>query len=290
MSTPAARHFRLALPSKGRMHQPALELARAAGVEVDMTGRVLHSHCSQWDIEVLLARSDDIPAWTQDGAVEMAIAGRNQIAESQSQVDVLAELGFGRCSLQVAVRAGDDITEVAQLDGRRIATSHPGTTRRFFAEQGLDVEVTAIHGSVELAPRLNAADAVVDLVSTGDTLRANGLRPIATVLESEAVLLARTGLDQAQRDIAEELATVIRSVVAARGRRYVMLNAPDGSLENIIRLLPGLDSPTVLPLAAEGMHAVHAVVPRDMVVDLLGPLRSAGARSILVLPIDNLIP
>jgi ATP phosphoribosyltransferase len=272
------------------MHQPALELARAAGVEVDMTGRVLHSHCSQWDIEVLLARSDDIPAWTQDGAVEMAIAGRNQIAESRSHVDVLADLGFGRCSLQVAVREGDAITSIDQLNGRRIATSHPETTRRFLGEHGLEAEVTVIHGSVELAPRLDAADAIVDLVSTGDTLRANGLRPIATVLESEAVLLARPGLDARQRSIATELATVIQSVVVARGRRYVMLNAPDDSLQQIIELLPGLDSPTVLPLAAAGMHAVHAVVPRDRVVDLLGPLRAAGARSILVLPIDNLIP
>ena len=290
MTPSTNRPFRLALPSKGRMHQPALDLARSAGVEVDMTGRVLHSHCSQWDIEVLLARSDDIPAWTQDGAVEMAIAGRNQIAESQSQVDVLADLGFGRCSLQVAVRDSDPITTVEQLAGRRIATSHPETTRRFLAERGLEAEITAIHGSVELAPRLDAADAIVDLVSTGDTLRANGLRPIAIVLESEAVLLARPGLDERQRAIADELSTVIQSVVVARGRRYVMLNAPDDSLDSIIELLPGLDSPTVLPLAAAGMHAVHAVVPRDMVVDLLGPLRAAGARSILVLPIDNLIP
>ncbi|MGN6380736.1 MAG: ATP phosphoribosyltransferase, partial [Gaiellales bacterium] len=144
--------------------------------------------------------------------------------------------------------------------------------------------------SVELAPRLDAADAIVDLVTTGDTLRANGLRPIATVLESQAVLLARRDLDDRQRAVVEELATVIRSVVAARDQRYLMLNAPDGSLNGIIDLLPGLDSPTVLPLAAAGMHAVHAVVPREQVVELLAPLRAAGARSLLVLPIDNLIP
>jgi ATP phosphoribosyltransferase len=171
-----------------------------------------------------------------------------------------------------------------------VATSHPRTTRRFLAERGLAAEVTAIHGSVELAPRLDAADAIVDLVSTGDTLRANGLVPIATVLESEAVLLARRELDAGQRRVVEELATVVRSVVAARDRRYLMLNAPDASLERIVGLLPGLDSPTVLPLAAAGMHAVHAVVPRSQVVELLPPLRAAGARSILVLPIDNLIP
>ena len=217
--TPAPRPFRLALPSKGRMHQPALELARAAGVEVDMTGRVLHSHCSQWDIEVLLARSDDIPAWTQDGAVEMAIAGRNQIAETRSHVDVLATSAsvVARCRWPCATTTA--ITLVSQLNGRRIATSHPETTRRFLGERDIEAEVTAIHGSVELAPRLDAADAIVDLVSTGDTLRANGLRAIATVLESEAVLLARPGLDERQQAIATELATVIQSVVVARGRR-----------------------------------------------------------------------
>lgn len=284
------RPFRLALPSKGRLHAPALALARDAGVEVDMSGRSLHSHCSQWDIEVLLARADDIPAWAQDGAVEAAIAGQNQVLEAGAEVDELARLGFGRCSLQVAVRDGAPIESVDQLAGCRIATSHPVTTRRFLDRHGLTAEVTAIHGSVELAPRLDAADAIVDLVSTGDTLRANGLRPIATVLESEAVLLARPDLDRRQRDVAHDLATVIRSVVAARDQRYLMLNAPDGSLDRIVDLLPGLDSPTVLPLAAAGMHAVHAVVPRDQVIELLGPLRAAGARSLLVLPIDNLIP
>jgi ATP phosphoribosyltransferase len=284
------RPFRLALPSKGRMHHPALDLARDAGVEVDASGRALHTHCSRWDIEVLLARSDDIPAWTQDGAVEMAIAGRNQVVESGAEVDELAALGFGHCRLAVAVRDDGPVAKVADLAGRRVATSHPNTTRRYLAELGVEAEITAIHGSVELAPRLDAADAIVDLVSTGDTLRANGLRPIATVIESEAVLLARPQLGDDHRATVDELATVIRSVVAARHRRYLMLNAPDDALETIIQLIPGMDSPTVLPLAVPGMHAVHAVVPADRVVDLLGPLRAAGARALLVLPIDNLIP
>ncbi len=285
----AERPFRLALPSKGRMHQPALEIARRAGIEVATSGRVLHSHCSQWDIEVLLARSDDIPIWTQDGAVEVAIAGRNQIEETGARVATLGDLGFGRCKLCVAVREDSGITTVEQLAGRRVATSHPRITGRYLEQLGLEAEITAIHGSVELAPRLDTADAIVDLVSSGDTLRANGLQPIATVLESEAVLLARPGMDDRQTAIAEELATVIQSVVAARGRRYLMLNAPDDALENITQLLPGLGSPTVLPLAAPGWHAVHAVVPQDSVVELLAPLRGAGARAILVLPIDNLI-
>lgn len=284
------RPFRLALPSKGRLHGPALELARAAGVEVDVNGRALHAHCSRWDIEVLFARADDIPAWTADGAVDAAVAGRDQIVEAGAEVEELVALGFGRCALEVAVPADGRIATVDELDGGRVATAHPRTAAAFFAAQGLSVETIPIRGSVELAPRLDAADGIVDLVSSGDTLRQNGLRPIATVLESQATLVARRGLDGAARAVASELATVVESVVAARSKRYLMLNAPDGSLDDVIALLPGMDSPTVLPLARGGLHAVHAVVDADAVADLLAPLQAAGARSLLVLPIQNLIP
>jgi ATP phosphoribosyltransferase len=285
-----SRPFRLALPSKGRMHTPAVELARAAGVEVEANGRALYSHCSQWDIEVLFARSDDIPAWAADGAVETAIAGRNQLIESGSAAEELLPLGFGRCRLELAVSGDSPAREASDLAGKRVATAYPQTTRRYFEQAGVEVQVVAIHGSVELAPRLDAAEAVCDLVSSGETLRQNGLRSIGHVLESEAVLLARPGLDDRQRDIARSLATVMESVIAARDKRYLMLNAPDSSLDEVTAILPGLESPTVLPLARSGMHAVHAVVDRGQVVELLGPLRAAGASSILVLPIENLVP
>jgi ATP phosphoribosyltransferase len=284
------RPFRLALPSKGRLHAPALELARAAGVEVDVNGRALHAHCSRWDIEVLFARADDIPAWTADGAVDAAVAGRDQIVEAAAEVDELVPLGFGRCALEVAVPAAGAIAEIGALDGGRVATAHPRTAAAFFAAEGLAVETVPIRGSVELAPRLDAADGIVDLVSSGDTLRQNGLRSIATVLESEATLVARRDLGGRAGAVAAELATVIESVVAARGKRYLMLNAPDESLDDVIALLPGMDSPTVLPLARGGLHAVHAVVDAEAVADLLAPLQAAGARSLLVLPIQNLIP
>ena len=284
------RPFRLALPSKGRMHAPALDLARAAGIEVEANGRALYSHCSQWDIEVLFARSDDIPTWAADGAVETAIAGRNQLVETGTRAEELLPLGFGACRLDLAVANDSSAQAPADLAGKRVATAYPRTTERFFAEAGVGVQVVPIHGSVELAPRLDAAEAICDLVSSGETLRSNGLRPVATVLESEAVLLARPDLDDEHRRVADALATVMASVIAARGKRYLMLNAPDRSLDRIVDLLPGMESPTVLPLARSGMHAVHAVVDRRQVVELLGPLRSAGASSILVLPIENLVP
>jgi ATP phosphoribosyltransferase len=284
------RRFRLALPSKGRLHEPALDLVRAAGFELEGNGRALFAHCSQWDVEVLFARAEDMPAWAIDGAVEAAIAGRDQVAEGGAGLEELVALGFGRCVLQVAVPSGNGVTSVEHLDGGRVATSHPRVTARWFAERGLQVETVAVRGSVELAPRLEAAEAVCDLVQSGETLRQNGLTPIATVLESEAVLVARPGLDPAQQRVADELTTVVQSVIDARSRRYLMLNAPDDSLEAIVALLPGLDSPTVLPLAREGWHSVHAVVEQRQVMELLAPLRAAGARSLLVLPIHHLIP
>jgi len=262
------RPFRLALPSKGRLHAPALALARDAGVEIDVSGRALHAHCSQWDIEVLFARSDDIPAWVEDGAVETAIAGRNQLIEAGSQARELLPLGFGRCRLELAVANDSPVRAPADLAGGRVATAYPATTRAFFEQAGVEVQLVAIHGSVELAPRLQAAEAICDLVSSGETLRQNGLRAVETVLESEAVLLARPDLEERLGHVAAALATVMESVLAARDRRYLMLNAPDGSLDEVIALLPGMES----------------------VVELLGPLRAAGASSILVLPIEHLVP
>jgi ATP phosphoribosyltransferase len=285
-----SRPFRLALPSKGRMHAPSVALARDAGIEVEANGRALYTHCSQWDIEVLFARSDDIPTWAADGAVEAAIAGRNQLVEAGFEGLELLPLGFGRCRLELAVAAGSPVKSAADLAGARVATAYPRTTTRFFGEQGIEVQVVPIHGSVELAPRLDAAEAICDLVSSGETLRQNGLRPVERILESEAVLLARPGLSPEGERLARALATVMESVIAARGKRYLMLNARDDKLDEVIALLPGLESPTVLPLARTGMHAVHAVVERGQVVELLGPLRAAGASSILVLPIENLVP
>jgi len=284
-----SRRFRLALPSKGRLHDPVLDLMRGAGFELEGNGRALYAQCSQWDVEVLFTRAEDMPAWAVDGAVEAAVAGRDHVLEGGAGLDELVPLGFGRCSLQVAVPA-EGVATVEELDGGRVATSHPRITAGYFAGRGMQVETVAVRGSVELAPRLEAAEAVCDLVQSGETLRQNGLRPIATVLESEAVLVARPDLDDEQRRVADELATVVRSVIDARSRRYLMLNAPDDSLDAIVGLLPGLDSPTVLPLARPGWHSVHAVVERRQVMELLAPLRAAGARSLLVLPIHHLIP
>jgi ATP phosphoribosyltransferase len=281
--------LRLALPSKGRLAEPATRLLSDAGIQFETTGRTLHAHAHDLDLDLLLARSDDIPVWTAAGDVDLGIAGQNQIVETGADVEPLLELGFGRCRLALAVPDGAPIRSLADLDGGRIATSYPRTVATHLAAAGVDASVVTLGGSVELAPRLHAADAIVDLVSSGDTLRQNGLVELGTLLESQAVLIARRDLSLQQRALTDELRLLIDSVLAARPKRYVMLNARDESLAQVLALLPGLDAPTVLPLARGDMHAVHAVVEAADIVRLLGPLRAAGASSILVLPIEHLI-
>ena len=281
---------RLALPSKGRMAEPARRLLAAAGLEIEAMGRTLHAHVYDLDVDLLLARSDDIPVWAADGGVDLGISGQNQIIESGVAVDEVLPLGFGRCRLCVAVPHGSEARSLADLAGRRIATSYPHTVRTRLALHDIDATVITLGGSVELAPRLHAADAIVDLVSSGDTLRENGLEEVETLLTSEAVLFTRRGLSDEQAALAGEITLLLQSVLAARPKRYLMLNVRDETLDAVLALLPGLDAPTVLPLARSGMHAVHAVVEASDVARLLGPLKAAGASSLLVLPIEHLIP
>jgi ATP phosphoribosyltransferase len=281
--------LRLALPSKGRLAEPATRLLTDAGIQFEASGRSLHARAHDLDLDLLLARSDDIPVWTAAGDVDLGITGQNQIIETGVDVEPLLQLGFGHCRLALAVPAGAEIASLADLDGKRIATSYPRTVAARLAGAGVEASVVTLGGSVELAPRLHAADAIVDLVSSGDTLRQNGLVEVETLLESQAVLIARRDLSPQQQALTEELRLLMDSVLAARPKRYVMLNARDDSLAEVLALLPGLDAPTVLPLARGDMHAVHAVVDAVDIVRLLGPLRAAGASSILVLPIEHLI-
>jgi ATP phosphoribosyltransferase len=284
------RPLRIALPSKGRMAEPAQRLLRDAGFEFEPDGRRLRVPLPDQDAEILFARADDIPVWVEDRAVDCGIAGANQVAESGVVLDERLRLGFGRCRLVIAAPAGSQITSPGDLSGLRIATSYPATVNRYLTSQGITATCIPITGSVELAPSLDASEAIADLVSSGETLRQNGLVALDTILESEAVLLAPGELDPATEARVAELVLVLRSVLAARPKRYLMLNAHDDHLTDIVGLLPGLDAPTVLPLAREGMHAVHAVVDAAEVVRLLAPLKQAGATGILVLPIEHLIP
>jgi ATP phosphoribosyltransferase len=274
--------MRIAVPSKGRLREPTIQLLQDAGLAPETPGdRALAFPCRNAPLEGLLVRADDIPEYVQDGVVDCGITGLDIVRESGASVTELLKLGYGSCSLEAAVPSESQVQSIAELAGARVATSFPRLAQKLLPE----VELVDVHGSVELAPRLGLADAIVDLVSSGSTLRTNGLRSIGVLLESEAVLIGPPRKDGA----AAQLEGVFRSVVEARGARYLMLNAPKASLEKICALVPGSRSPSVLALAEPGMVAVHSVVPAEEVWRLLPALEAEGATSILLVPVERML-
>jgi ATP phosphoribosyltransferase len=282
--------LRLAIPNKGRLVEPTLALLHDAGLVFDEHDRSLVSRVQNFDLDVLFVRTNDVIEFVGDGVADLGVTGVDLLSETGAELPRLRNLGYGRCRLAAAVPTDAPYQTVEDLAGLRVATAHPATARRFFAERGISVDVISISGAVEVAPRLGLAEAIVDLVSTGSTLVMNGLRPIGDVLESEAVLVANpTAHQQRAADIAA-IETMISAVIAARDRKYLMMNAPAARLEDIEAMLPGLESPSVIPLAHAGMIAIHAVVGADEVWGLLPRLKSAGASGILVLPIEKIVP
>ncbi len=279
----------VAVPAKGRMAEPALRLCADAGLSFEVTERSLVVPCGNAPVDLLLVRPSDIPEYAQDGVVDLGITGANLVVEAEADVVTLAELGFARCSLEAAVPDDAPQQDVGDLGGLRIATAYPVSTRRLLAERGVECELVPVSGSVEATPRLGLADAIVDLVSTGSTMSANGLRPIGRLLVSQAVLIGGRAAIEARQVVVERLQLMLSGVVAARRRRYVMMNAHVDDLPAIRDVLPGMGAPSVLQLADEGEIAVHAAVEVDEIWDLLPLLRAAGASSILVLPIERLV-
>lgn len=278
----------MALPSKGRLREPSWAILEASGVAPqEPSEHVLQSHCRNAAIDLLFVRADDVPEYVQDGVVDCGITGLDLIAERDSDVEVLLHLGFGACTLEAAVLTEDRARELEDLAGRRIATSHPRIVEASFKERGIAVEVVAVSGSVEISPRLGLADAVVDLVSTGSTLRSNGLRTLGVLFDSEAVLVARTGARD--HEAARTLTTVLRSVINARANRYLLCNVARDRLADVTALLPTEGSPSVMQLATPGMVSVHALVPAAEIWSLLPKLEQYGATSILTLPVERMV-
>jgi ATP phosphoribosyltransferase len=277
------------VPNKGRLVEPTLALLRDAGLVFEDHQRSLVSHVENQPIDILFVRTEDVLEFVSDGVAELGITGTNLLTESGLELPVLARLGYGRCRLEAAVPADSSARRLEDLDGLRLATSHPATATRFFTERGISVEIVPLSGAVEVAPRMGLADGIVDLVSTGSTLVMNGLRSVGTLLDSEAILVASGEADE-RAGALSEVATMLDAVIAGRRRKYLMMNAPRTSLPQIEALLPGLESPSIIPLAHEEMVAVHAVVDADDVWGLPGRLRAAGASGILVVPIEKLLP
>jgi len=280
----------LAVPSKGRMAEPALRLCADAGLRFEATERALLVPCANAPVDLLLVRAHDIPEYVQDGVVDLGITGANLVVEAAKAVVTLAELDFARCTLQAAVPADAPQLALAELDGLRVATAYPVSTAAGLERIGVSAELVPVSGSVEAAPRLGLSDAIVDLVSTGSTANANGLRLIGTLLESQAVLVGTDAAVAAKRELVEQLTLMLGGVVSARRRRYLMMNAAESALPAIRALLPSMGPPSVMGLADEGQIAVHAAVDVDELWNLLAPLKAAGASSILVLPVERLVP
>ena len=280
----------VAVPSKGRLAQPSLELLEAAGLAFELGERALHVPCTNAPVELLLVRPHDIPEYVQDGVVDAGVTGANLIAETASKVETLLELGFGRCTLEAAVPEESALQRIADLDGLRVATAYPVSTKSALEQIGVKAELVLLSGSVEAAPRLGLSDAVIDLVSTGSTASANGLRRIGILLESQAVLIGGKRELGEKDEMLERLEMMLRGVVAARRRRYLMLNAPAERVAELEALLPSMGAPSVVELAEKGQLALHAAVDVDEIWDLLPRLKAAGASSILVMHLERVVP
>jgi ATP phosphoribosyltransferase len=282
--------LRLAVPNKGRLVEPTLRLLHDAGLVFEGHDRSLVSRVQNYDLDVLFVRTNDIIEFVGDGVADLGITGIDLLSETGAELPRVRSLGYGQCRLAAAVPNDAPYQAVEDLAGLRVATAHPNTTRRFFESRAIAVDVIPISGAVEVAPRLGLAEAIVDLVSTGSTLAMNGLRQIGDVLSSEAVLVANPTADRARRAELEAIDTMLGAVIAARGRKYLMMNAPATCLGELQALLPALESPTVIPLAHDGMIAIHTVVGADDVWGLLPRLTASGASGILVLPIEKIVP
>jgi len=282
--------LRLAIPNKGRLVEPTLRLLRDAGLVFEEHDRSLVALVQNYALDILFVRTNDIIEFVGDGVADLGITGEDLLSEASAELPRVRSLGYGRCRLAAAVPNDTPYQAVEELAGLRVATAHPNTTRRFFEARDIPVEIIPISGAVEVAPRLGLAEAIVDLVSTGSTLVVNGLRQIGDVLDSEAVLIANPAADRERAADLAAVDTMLSAVIAARGRKYLMMNAPAGRLGELEGLLPALESPTVIPLAHAGMIAIHSVVGADDVWGLLPRLKAAGASGILVLPIEKIVP
>ena len=287
---PVRDRLRLAVPNKGRLVEPTLHLLHDAGLVFEEHDRSLVSRVQNFDLDILFVRTNDVIEFVGDGVADLGVTGVDLLSEAGAELPVVRELGYGRCRLAAAVPSDSPHRSVEDLAGLRVATAHPNTARRFFAQRGIRVDVIPISGAVEVAPRLGLAEAIVDLVSTGSTLVMNGLRPVGDVLASQAILVANPAAQRERAGDVVAIDTMLSAVIAARGRKYLMMNAPAATLSEIENLLPALESPTVIPLAHEGMIAIHSVVGADDVWGLLPKLKAVGASGILVLPIEKIVP
>lgn len=280
--------LKIAIQKSGRLHEDSLRLLKECGIDISNGGNKLKTTAANFPLEVYFLRDDDIPQYVEDAVADAGIVGENVVYEKKKEVEVMEPLGFGKCRLSIAVEKGETFSKES-LNGKRIATSYPVILQEYLNKNKITAEIHEISGSVEIAPGIGLADAICDLVSSGSTLFTNGLKEAETILESQSVLIRNKKLDKEKLRLLEKLLFRIRSVRKAKNNKYILLNAPNEKLKEIIGLLPGMKSPTVLPLAESGWSSVHSVIDENDFWDIIEQLKNAGAQGILVVPIEKMI-
>lgn len=282
--------LRVAIQSKGRLNEESTALFQEIGISVDDSKRKFLSQSANFPLEVLYMRDDDIPQVVASGTASLGIVGLNEVEEKGVDVEIVERLGFGGCRISLAIPKAEEYDGPQYFNGKRIATSYPNILRKYLADNGIDAKIEIITGSVEIAPAAGIADAIFDIVSSGGTLVSNGLKEVEKVFWSEAVLIAGPGLTEEDRKLLEEIQFRLDSVKVSRGKKYLLMNLPQASVEEAVRILPAMRSPTVMPLAADGWCSMHSVVDEADLWDKIRQLKAIGAEGILVLNVDKIIP
>ncbi|MEG1545624.1 MAG: ATP phosphoribosyltransferase [Bacteroides sp.] len=281
--------LRIAVQAKGRLFEETMALLGEADIKLSSSKRTLLIQSSNFPIEVLFLRDDDIPQSVATGVADLGIVGENEYVERKEDAEIIKRLGFSKCRLSLAIPKDAEYNSLAWFNGKKIATSYPGILKDFMKSKGITTEIHVITGSVEVAPGIGLADAIFDIVSSGSTLVSNRLKEVEVVMKSEALLIGTKGMSAEKKEVLNELLFRIDAVKTAEDKKYVLMNAPNNNLQAIIECLPGMKSPTVMPLAKEGWSSVHTVLDEKRFWEIIGKLKSLGAEGILVLPIEKMI-
>lgn len=281
--------LRIAVQSKGRLFEETMALLQEADIKIPSSKRILLVQSSNFPVEVLFLRDDDIPQSVANGVADLGIVGENEFVERNEDAEIVKRLGFSKCRLSLAIPKDVDYPGLSWFEGRKVATSYPGILKQFMEKHGIKTDIHVITGSVEIAPGISLADAIFDIVSSGSTLVSNRLKEVEVVMQSEALLIGNKNLTEEKKEILNELLFRIEAVKAAEDKKYVLMNIPTEKLDEIIEVLPGMKSPTVMPLAQEGWSSVHTVLDQKCFWEIIGKLKALGAEGILVLPIEKMI-
>ncbi|MCB0775332.1 MAG: ATP phosphoribosyltransferase [Chitinophagaceae bacterium] len=281
--------LKIAIQKSGRLYDGSIKLLKECGIQINNGNNQLRVTAGNFPAEIFFLRDDDIPEYVQDGVADIGFVGENQVIESNKDVDITEKLGFGKCRLSIAIPKTSTINKIEELEGKRIATSYPVVLESFLRSKKINAAIHEISGSVEIAPKIGLADAICDLVSSGSTLFTNELKELEVVLQSEAALISNKTLPDSKKYLVESLLFRIRSVKAAINNKYVLLNAPNEKITDICRLLPGMKSPTILPLAESGWSSIHSVINENDFWNVIQQLKDNGAQGILIIPVEKMI-